>query len=41
MLLYYNDVSEVTLMYKRINIHAVDAFIACINDRFNQPGFKA
>lgn len=37
----YDEMPEVELKYKRVYFNAIDTVIACIKDRFNQPGFKA
>lgn len=36
----YSDITEVKLMYRRVYFNAFDTIIACIKDRFDQPGFK-
>ena len=37
----YCDIEEVAIYYKRVYFNAIDTIVACIQDRFNQPGFPA
>ena len=36
----YCDIEEVAIYYKRIYFNAIDTITACIQDRFNQLGFR-
>ena len=36
----YCDIEEVAVYYKRIYFNAIDTIIACIQDRFNELGFR-
>ena len=38
---FYCDIEEVAIYYKRVYFNAIDTILACIQDRFNQPGFRA
>ena len=38
---FYCDKEEVAVYYKCVYFNAIDTIIACIQDRFNQPGFRA
>ena len=36
----YCDIEEMVIYYKRIYFNAIDTITACIQDRFNQLGFR-
>ena len=36
----YCDIEEVAIYYKRIYFNTIDTITACIQDRFNQLGFR-
>ena len=38
---FYCDIEEVAIYCKRVYFNAIDTIVACIQDRFNQPGFRA
>ena len=38
---FYFDIEEVTIYYKRVYFNAIDTIVACIQDQFNQTGFRA
>ena len=38
---FYCDIEEVAIYYKRVYFNHIDIIVACMQDRFNQPGFRA
>ena len=40
-LIFDCDIEEVAIYYKCVYFNAIDTIVACIQDRFNQPGFRA
>ena len=37
---FYCDI-EVAIYYKRVYFNVIDTIVACMQDRFDQPGFRA
>ena len=36
-----NDITKAKLMYRRVYLNVIETIIACVKERFDQPGFEA